>query len=303
MGVKDDLRQRYEQLSPALQQVAKYVLDHPNEVVTSSMRTVGTRAAATPATLVRFAQHLGYPGWPQFKTAVAAEMGLGTDAYGARAKSLVGRAADSGLAGEMFEVQRRNLDNTHRQSESALQRACAVLEKAKAVHAAGFRACFPIAFSFVYVYRLFRPTVHLVDGQGGSLEMQLRAFAKGDALLVASFAPYSREALQVAQAAKAAGLRIVAVTDSIASPLSLLADETLLFAIDSPSFFPSVAAGVAVTEALVEMLASRAGQAVIQHIDEAEAQLHESGAYLQAPRPREAPASTSVGRRPGKPGH
>jgi DNA-binding MurR/RpiR family transcriptional regulator len=288
MGVKDDLRQRYDSLSPALQQVAKHVLDHPNEVVTSSMRTVGTRAGSTPATLVRFAQHLGYAGWPQFKDAVASEMGLGPDAYGARAKSLIGRARDQGLAGEMFEVQRRNLENTHRQSEAALQKACVVLEKANAVHAAGFRACFPIAFSFVYVYRMFRSSVHLVDGQGGSLEMQLRAFAKGDALVVASFAPYSREALQVAQAAKAAGCRIVAVTDSIASPLSLLADETLLFAIDSPSFFPSVAAGVAVTEALVEMLASRAGKPVIRRIDEAESQLFESGAYLQAPRSRGA---------------
>ena len=289
MGVKDDLRQRYDSLSPALQQVAKHVLDHPNEVVTSSMRGIGTRAGATPATLVRFAQHLGYAGWPQFKDAVAAEMGLGSpDAYGTRAKTLVGRASDQGLAAEMFEVQRRNLDNTHRQSEAALHRACAVLEKANAVHAAGFRACFPIAFSFVYVYRMFRASVHLVDGQGGSLEMQQRAFARGDALLVASFVPYSREALQVAQAAKAAGLRIVAVTDSIASPLSLLADETLLFAIDSPSFFPSVAAGVAVTEALVEMLASRAGKPVIRRIDEAEAQLFESGAYLQPPRLRGA---------------
>ncbi len=78
MGVKDDLRQRYDSLSPALQQVAKHVLDHPNEVVTSSMRGIGIRAGATPATLVRFAQHLGYAGWPQFKHAVAAELGLGS---------------------------------------------------------------------------------------------------------------------------------------------------------------------------------------------------------------------------------
>jgi ribosomal protein S12 methylthiotransferase accessory factor YcaO len=62
-----------------------------------------------------------------------------------------------------------------------------------------------------------------------------------------------------------------------------LADETLLFTINSPSFFPSVAAGVAVTEALVELLASRAGKPVIRRIDQAEAQLFESGAYLVAP--------------------
>ena len=286
MGAKEQIRQRFNELSPALQEVARYVLDHPNAVVTGSMRSVGIRSQSTPATLVRFAQHMGFEGWPQLKEAFAAEMGLGSETYGGRAKQLVGRASDQTLTGEMFEVQRRNLEATHQQSGYALQKACALIEKALAVHAAGFRACFPIAFSFVYVYRPFRASVHLVDGQGGSLEMQQRAFSKGDAVVVASFAPYSREALQVAKAAKAAGCRIVAITDSVASPLSLLADETLLFTIHSPSFFPSIAAGVAVTEALVELLASRAGKPVIRRIDETEAQLFESGAYLTAPAAR-----------------
>ncbi|MEJ8855332.1 MurR/RpiR family transcriptional regulator [Variovorax robiniae] len=281
MPVKDDLRQRFAELSPALQQVAKYVLDHPNDVVTSSMRTIGQRSQSTPATLVRFAQHLGYAGWPQLKEAVAGDMGLGpSDAYGERARQLVGRAKSPDLVSEMFEAQRRNLDATERHNATSLHKAAALLEKAGSVHAAGFRACFPVAFSFVYVYRLFRNDVHLIDGQGGSLEMQQRALTKGDALVVVSFAPYSREALQVAEAAKAAGCRIVAITDSAASPLSLLADETILFAIHSPSFFPSVTSGFAVTEALVELLASRAGKTVVKRIDAAEAQLFQTGAYL-----------------------
>ena len=288
MNLADTLRQQHADLSPALQQVANYVLEHPNDVVTSSMRTLGVRAGSTPTTLVRFAQHLGYAGWPQLKAALTAEMGLGPTAYGARAKHLVGRAKDRTLTGEMFEVQRRNLEATHTQIEGRLEKACALLEKAGAVHAAGFRACFPLAFSFVYLYRLFRANVHLIDGQGGSLEMQQRALTKGDAVIVISFAPYSREALQVAQAAKAAGCKLLALTDSMASPLSLIADETLLFSIRSPSFFPSVAAGMAVTEALLELLASRAGKPVIKRINDAEAQLFESGAYLQRPHAREA---------------
>jgi ribosomal protein S12 methylthiotransferase accessory factor YcaO len=43
---------------------------------------------------------------------------------------------------------------------------------------------------------------------------------------------------------------------------------------------------VAVAEALVEMLASRAGKPVVRRIDQAEAQLFESGAYVSAPRSR-----------------
>ncbi|MDR0205280.1 MAG: MurR/RpiR family transcriptional regulator [Delftia acidovorans] len=289
MSVQDDIRQRFAELSPALQQVARFVLEHPNDVVTASMRSVGTRAGSPPATLVRFAQWLGFDGWPQLKQAFAQDMGLGSDeAYGQRAKALVDRAGDHDLVGETFEVHRRNLEATERRLGDALQQACALLEKARSVHVAGFRASYPVAFSFVYVYRLLRASVHLLDGQGGTLEMQCRAMERGDALLVVAFAPYSREALAVAQAARDAGCRIVALTDSPASPLALLADATLLFSLHSPSFFPSITSAVALSEALVELLASRAGTGVVQRIDQAEEQLFASGAYLEAPRSRKA---------------
>lgn len=283
MTVKDELRQRFSTLSPALQQIARYVLEHPNEVVTSSMRTIGMHAGAPPSTLVRFAQHLGYEGWPQLKQAVAQDMGLGSEAYGERARSLLGRTSDKTLADEIFEVHHSNLEATQRHSASGLNKVASLLGKAGAVHVTGFRACFPVAFYFVYVYRLFRSDVHLVDGQGGSLEMQQRAMVKGDALVVISFAPYSREALQVAQAAKTAGCKVVALTDSAASPLSLIADATLLFSVHSPSFFPSVTSGMALAESLLELLASQAGNAVVKCIESAEAQLFESGAYLALP--------------------
>ena len=289
MSVQDDIRQRFAELSPALQQVARFVLEHPNDVVTASMRSVGTRAGSPPATLVRFAQWLGFDGWPQLKQAFAQDMGLGSDeAYGQRAKALVGRAGDHDLVGETFEVHRRNLEATERRLGDALQQACVLLEKARSVHVAGFRASYPVAFSFVYVYRLLRASVHLLDGQGGTLEMQCRAMERGDALLVVAFAPYSREALAVAQAARDAGCRIVALTDSPASPLALLANTTLLFSLHSPSFFPSITSAVALSEALVELLASRAGKGVVQRIDQAEEQLFASGAYLEAPRSRKA---------------
>lgn len=286
MAIRDDIRQRLGSLSPALQQVARYLLDHPNSVVTGSMRSVGARSGSTPATLVRFAQQFGFSGWPQLKEAFAVELGLGPDAYGERARSLIGRAGDHTLMDDLFDAQRRNLDATQRHNRAALPRACALIEKAPTVHVAGFRACYPLAFSFVYLYRLFRSTVQLIDGQGGSLEMQQRALAQGDALVVSSFAPYSREALQVAQASAASGCRIVALTDSATSPLSLLAHESLLFAIDSPSFFPSLTGGVALTEALLTLLAHRAGRDVIGRVDQAETHLFESGAYLLPPRLR-----------------
>ena len=285
MNARELIRSRFAELSPALQKGARFLVDHPNDVVVASMRSVAERAGVPPATLVRLAQQLDFDGWPGLKQAFVAELGLATDPYGRRAKSLVARRADRMLVGELFETQRRNLDATQANS-GVLQQAARILGQAHQVHIAGFRASFPIAHALAYVYRLFRPTVQLIDAPAGGLEMQLRALAKGDAVVAISFAPYSREAMRVVKAARAAGCRVVAFTDSQASPLALAADASVLFSVDSPSFFPSIAAGIAAAEALLEVLVAGAGATGVRRIERAERDLFDSGAYLQPPRQR-----------------
>lgn len=280
---------RLSSLSPQLRAAAKFVVDHPNEVVLSSMRTLAERAQAQPATLVRLAQQLGYAGWPELKEAFAEDMGMHLEGYGQRAKTLAKRAEDASLLSEMFGAQRHNLEVTEIQSAATLLRAAKLLQRSEAVHVAGFRASLPIAISLVYGYRLFRNSVQLMDGLIGGLEMQLRTIESKHAVVVISFAPYSKESLVVIEAAKAVGAQIVAVTDSSASPLALAADVAILFAVRSPSFFPSAAAGVAVAEALLELLVADAGEEAGVRIDRSEQQLFDSGAYLQASNQRRAP--------------
>ena len=286
MQARDLILARFSSLSPKLQDAAKFVVDHPNEVVIGSMRTLAERAGAQPATLVRLAQQLGFAGWPELKDAFADGLGLHSESYGERAKSLAARGRRTDLLGEMFGAHRHNLDVTEAQCAASLRAAAKMLKRAKAVHVAGFRASFPIAHSMVYGYRLFRNTVHLIDGLAGGLEMQLRTIERQDAVVAISFAPYSRESSMVAEAAKAAGARVVAMTDSSASPIALMADVAIQFSIDSPSFFPSIAAAIATSEALLEMLVADAGDAALKQIDRAEQQLFDSGAYLQPPRKR-----------------
>jgi len=103
---RDLIRQRFVELSPALQLGARFLLDHPNEVVVASMRSIAERAGVPPATLVRLAQALGFDGWPGLKEAFVADMGLASRAYGQRAKNLQQRRRDQALTGEMFAAQR-----------------------------------------------------------------------------------------------------------------------------------------------------------------------------------------------------
>ncbi len=63
-------------------------------------------------------------------------------------------------------------------------------------------------------------------------------------------------------------------------PLAQAADCTLLFSIDSPSFFPSVVSGMGLAECLLAMLVVRHGREAVSKIESAERYLIESGAYV-----------------------
>ena len=123
MGLKDTLRARFDGMTATQQKAARFVLEHPNDVVTASMRTVSARVEIPPATLVRFAQLLGFDGWPELKAALVQDMGLGSEPYAHKARSLVDRARDGGLAGEIFAVHHQNLDATEHANGEALPRA------------------------------------------------------------------------------------------------------------------------------------------------------------------------------------
>lgn len=272
-----EIQARYAQFSPQFQAGARYLVDHPDDVAVSSMRSIATRARVQSAALVRLAQQLGFAGWPELKSIFVERLRQGPAPYAEKAGTLAGKGGE--LVAEVFAVQQRNLAATGSASQAALLAAAGLLEAASRVHVAGFRAAHPIAYTFHYLYRLLRPSVQLLSGQGGTLEMDLRALQAGEAVLVASFAPYSSEALLVASRARQAGCLVVAISDSAMSPLARQAHASIVIAVDSPSFFPSIVAGVAAVESLAELLVARAGPEAITALAAAETQLRALGAY------------------------
>jgi len=280
MNAKEQILSHFPQLTPRLRDAARFIVDHPNDVVTHSMRGLADNAKIMPSTLSRLALQVGYAGWPELKKAFISDLGLNQNGYSERAKKLTNRSTENGLVNELFETYVSNLEATQRQIEPKIKIAANILQKAKVVHVAGFRASFAIAFSLFYGYRLFRNSVELIDGHCGGLELQLRRIQKRDSVVIISFAPYSKESIAVLEAARHAQASVIALSDSSASPLALGADVSLEFKVSSPSFFPSTLAGTAASEALLEALVATGKKDVVKPIDEAEKHLIRSGAYL-----------------------
>jgi DNA-binding MurR/RpiR family transcriptional regulator len=245
------------------------------------MRSVAAKARVQSATLVRLAQHLGFSGWPELKALFVDWLRTSPERYSVRARSLTSQSRSEQLLTDLFRTQCSNIEATAAANSESLLQAARLIEKAKEVYIAGFRACHPIAFTLQYLYRFFRWNVNRLSGGDSSLEMGLRALQPQDAVIVISFTPYSREALTVVQEARRRGCTIIALTDSYASPLARNANATIVFSVQSPSFFPSIVSGIAAAEALVELLASRGGERAVRRIEHAEQQLFELGYVAQ----------------------
>jgi DNA-binding MurR/RpiR family transcriptional regulator len=98
------VKQVFDELPGQIRVAAGFVLDNPQEVALLSMREQARRAGVPPATMTRFAQHLGFAGYDEVKAIHADAIRETPEAYSGRAKTLVARHREVGPTGVATEM-------------------------------------------------------------------------------------------------------------------------------------------------------------------------------------------------------
>jgi len=65
--VKNKITTHYKILTPQQKKIANYILDNMNDVIFNNVSYLAEMAETSVASVIRFAQALGYPGFPQLK--------------------------------------------------------------------------------------------------------------------------------------------------------------------------------------------------------------------------------------------
>ncbi len=282
-----DLQDVYPRLSPQLRRAAHYLIDRPDEIAFTSMRQLADRADVQPATMVRLAQALGFDGYESLREPFRDVLRRQPAGFGQRARKLLARTgrrrkgrALAQLANEMIAADRDNLSlSLEAIGSDELADAANVLANARRIYVVGQRSLFPAAFYVHYACSMFREDMVLLDGNGGTFADRLRGISSEDAMLVFSFEPYSRGAVEAAEFAAARGTTIVAVTDSLVSPRSSLTRHMLLVGTDTPALFKSVVPVLSIAQVLVAQILAQGGQSALTSVAESEHQLDTFGAY------------------------
>lgn len=274
----------FDKLSPQLRLAARHVLENPDAVAMLSMRKLAADAGVRPSTMVRLARVFGFDGFNDFREPFLHPIRYQRGGYMERVRGLQ-RREDSGtgrrkLFLELLDSDEKNLRRAFEETgEAELSASVDLLNKTSRIFVLGLRACHPIAYAFHYASRLITDKSTLLGVAGFEAGDELRMMKSGDVLLAISFDPYTRETVRAVDFANDHGGKVIAMTDSLASPIARRAQHTLLMAIDGPSFFPSVASGVTLAHALVSAMAAAGGKKALTAIAESESQLAAFDAY------------------------
>lgn len=279
----------YAALSPQLRLAARHVLDAPDDVALNSMRTVAAHAGVHPSTLVRLAKELDFAGYADFREPFRQRLRSHPVRYADRARNLQAREADKpgnqheGLMQEILQAGADNLQRTFDATSAAELAALAtLLEGARRIYVVGMRKCYPVANYLHYACRMFHDNVVLANGVAATTADDLRDLQAGDVLIAIGFDAYTHGTVRAAQHAVSVGADLVAITDHPLSPLAQGAVQSFIIANDSPSFFRSTVAAMALAEAIIAFLVAEGGPAAVERLTRTERHLEAFGTYWRA---------------------
>ena len=264
-ALKALIAERAAALPKRLTQIAAYALENPDEIAFGTVSSIAAQAEVQPSALVRFSQAMGYQGFSDMQEVFRSRLRDRILNYGERIRQLRGHAEDASKPNVILqgfcEASARSIASLgEKLAPEILDQAVERLASARTIYLLGIRRSYPIAVYMAYAFGKLGVRVILVDAAGGLGTEQMTFATAEDAVLAVTFAPYAPETIQLARAAAARQVPVVAVTDSPFSPLAQIADPWIEVSEANFEGFRSMAATLTLAMTLAVAVAERRQQ-------------------------------------------
>ena len=278
MTVAARIHQAGALLTAAERRVGDAVLDDSSSVAFGTVAELARRAGTSGATVVRFANHLGYDGYVDLQAAVQRELSGRLRPAGERIREP--RATD--VLARTLSVELDNVQKSLAAIEpAAFHRAVRLLAaRRRRIAVVPGGASHGVGRQLADELSMLRSGVELVWGPAVHVTGTVAGLRDGDALVAIDLPRYDRALVTAATAAAARKVAIVALTDSLLSPVARLAAAAFAVEAEGSGPFDSHVGVLAVANALVAGVADALRTSATQRIDGIEAAWHDAGALL-----------------------
>lgn len=258
-GNTNDLTSRinecYGSLSKGQKILATYITDNYDKAVFLTAAKMGQVVGVSESTVVRFATHLGYKGYPELQKALE-EMVRNKLNSIQRMEVTYGRISQSHILETVLQSDQEKIKDTLEHiDEHAFELAVDTIIKAKHIYIVGIRSCAPLAAFMAFYFNLMFENVTLLQTNNSSeLFEQMVRISKDDVIIGISFPRYSMRTLKAMEFANNRNAKVITLTDSVHSPMNLYSSCNLIARSDMASIVDSLVAPLSVINALIVAL-------------------------------------------------
>jgi len=283
--VLERLSEEWEALSPEAQKAARFVLENPQEVGVSTVREIAEAANVKPNTFVRMARAVGFDGYEDFRAPFREAIRKGGVSFPDRARWLQDIAKEGDLGGlyaDMVGAALQNLQDTFAGIDATrLEAAAHDIWKSRTVYTLGVGVNNSNARNFTYLASTGMKDFHAIPRPGSTPIDDIAWAGEQDVLIAITCKPYRREVVEAVTVAKEQGIKVVAISDSLASPIIRAADHGFVISAETPQFFPSSISTIALLETLLSFVIAVSSDEIVERVETFHKRRHQLGIYQE----------------------
>ena len=265
------IQSQYTRFSKGQKLIAQYILKNYDNVAFMTACKLGETVGVSESTVVRFANALGYSGYPKLQDALQ-EVIKNKLTTVQRVDMVKEFNDDSAILKKIVKSDIDNIKDTLEGiDEKAFEEAANRILKAKRIYIVGMRSSFTIAQYLGFYLGIILDSVHVIRTDMGDAFEQVVKINEDDVLIAISFPRYSKKSYQIVSYAKEKGAHIVSLTDSPFAPVASFTDNLLLVKSNMVSFVDSLVPALSIANALIVSVGMKEKEDIKQHFDDLEA--------------------------------
>lgn len=265
------LDEKYPKLSKGQRRLTDYIRQNYDKAAFLTAAKMGEAVGVSESTVVRFATQLGYKGYPEFQKALGEMVRTKLNSI-QRMEVTYGRIAQSEILANVLHSDIEKIKLTMESiDQQAFEMAVDTIINAKKIYIVGIRSCAPLANFLAFYLNLIFDNVVTVNANGSSDIFEQIIHVDEEAVVIGiSFPRYSMRTLKALEFASNRKAKVITLTDSVHSPMTLYSSCNLIARSDMASIVDSLVAPLSVINALVVAVCMKKQNEVINTLGKLE---------------------------------
>ena len=253
---------KFPKLSKGQKLIAEYILKNYDKAAFMTAAKLGDSVGVSESTVVRFANELGFLGYPKLQKALQEliKNKLTTVQRLELSKDLI---SDGDTLKGVLKADMENIRATlEKINPYTFEQVLNSIFEAKKIYIIGLRSSTALAEFLGFYLNIILQNVRIVSYGISDIFEQMINVGEGDLVIGIGFPRYATKTIDALDFSKRRGAKVLALTDSLLSPLASQAEYTLIAQSNMASFVDSLVAPLSVINALIIAVGMREKESI-----------------------------------------